>query len=189
MRIDTYSQNQMMLLPADLGEMIVPDHAVRFVSTVMDAFFAEDISDITAGRTSYNRSMMCKLVVWSYLNEVYSVRKIEDLAGTNVMYMWLTANTKPDFRTINLFRNREEDLLRCCIAALHYCASEGKVVRLMNERITRFAGNEEDDMAEAELFAKRILIKSRHADQDKRPKVHVGIFDPLRIMSIIPRSR
>jgi hypothetical protein len=75
--------------------------------------------------------------------------------------MWLAANEHPDFRTINMFRNKEEDLLRRVTAVVHYCA------------------------AEAELFAKRILRKSKSSRHDKRPNWFAGVVDPEHIVSII----
>ena len=99
--------------------------------------------------------------------------------------MWLAANEHPDFRTLNLFRSKEDDLLLRVPAVLHYCAAEAKIGRLVHERITRFAGNLEEDLAEAELFAKRIMRRSRLARQEKRPNWFTGVVDPEHIVSIV----
>ena len=40
------------------------------------------------------------------MNNVYSCRKIEKLLHRDIHYIWLAGYEKPDFITINRFRNR-----------------------------------------------------------------------------------
>ena len=43
------------------------------------------------------------------MNNVYSCRKIEQLLLRDIHYIWLAGYEKPDFITINRFRNRVKD--------------------------------------------------------------------------------
>lgn len=50
--------------------------------------------------------MMQKVILYAYMNNIYSCRKIEKLLLRDVHFIWLAAYEKPDFITINRFRNR-----------------------------------------------------------------------------------
>ena len=54
---------------------------------------------------SYFR-MMLKVILYAYMNNIYSCRKIEKLLHRDIHYIWLAGYEKPDFITINRFRNR-----------------------------------------------------------------------------------
>ena len=78
------------------------------VSAIIDRL---DISEIEAGyigggTSSYNPRMLLKVIVYAYLNNVYSGRQMEKLLVENIAYMWLSGMQTPDFRTINLFRGK-----------------------------------------------------------------------------------
>ena len=99
-------QNQLMLLPPSLDELIPEDHPVRVVNAVLDKV---DISAIIAGykpggASSHHPRMLLKSLVYAYINNIYSSRKIEDAVSSNIYYMWLAGMAKPDHNTINRFR-------------------------------------------------------------------------------------
>ena len=103
----SYNQNDSLLLPPSLGELISKTHPVRIVSDILDKF---DISDIEAtyksgGTSSYHPRMLLKVVVYAYLCNVYSGRQMERLLHENIHFMWLSSMSYPDFRTINRFRS------------------------------------------------------------------------------------
>ncbi|MDR2971722.1 MAG: IS1182 family transposase [Bacteroidales bacterium] len=102
-----YSQGQVCLFPRSLDEKIAENAPVRLVSQIVDNL---DISEITnsykgGGSSSYNPRMLLKLILFSYLNNIYSCRKIEKQTLENIHYMWLTGMQEPDHNTINLFRS------------------------------------------------------------------------------------
>ena len=49
---------------------------------------------------------MLKVIIYAYMNNIYSCRKIEQLLLRDIHYIWLAGNEKPNFITINRFRNR-----------------------------------------------------------------------------------
>lgn len=101
-------QHQAMLLPPDLNDLIAANHPVRVVDEVIDKV------DITAllhqykpgGTSSYHPRMLLKVVVFAYINNIYSSRKIEEAVGQNIHFMWLAGMSKPDHNTINRFRGQ-----------------------------------------------------------------------------------
>jgi transposase len=101
-------QHQGMLLPPDLNELIEAGHPVRTVSEVMDKV---DISGLLqqykpGGTSSYHPRMLLKILVYGYINNIYSSRKIEEAVRHNICFMWLSGMSKPDHNTINRFRGK-----------------------------------------------------------------------------------
>ncbi len=102
-----YNQNQTMLFPPSLSDFISVTHPVRTVSMVIDGIQIDNI--ITkyspSGAKGYHPKMMLKLLVYSYLCNIYSSRKIEQAAYENVHFMWISGMQKPDHNTIARFRS------------------------------------------------------------------------------------
>ena len=102
------NQRQAMLLPPDLSEMIAPGHPVRVVNQVLEQI---DISPLLklykpGGTSSYHPRMLLKVLVYAYINNIYSSRKIEEAVSQNIYYMWLSGMSTPDHNTINRFRGK-----------------------------------------------------------------------------------
>ena len=106
--IKSDNQNQMMIFPPSLDELIPSNHIVRIVSAVIDRL---DISGILStyrggGNSCFDPRMMLKVLIYAYLNNVYSSRKIERMLAENICFMWLSGMSRPDYRTINYFRGK-----------------------------------------------------------------------------------
>ena len=87
----TYSQNQQFLFPPNLEDMIAVNHPVRVVNDVIER---ADLDIIIkkykgGGTTSYHPKMLLKVLVYGYLNNVYSSRRIEASIRENIYFMWL----------------------------------------------------------------------------------------------------
>ena len=110
-----YPQHQRWLLPPSLDEMIEVDHPVRTINTILDSL---DITLLkkaykSGGVSAYHPRMMLKVLVYGYISNIYSSRRLEEAARTNIHFLWLTARTTPDHNTINRFRShRLKDALR-----------------------------------------------------------------------------
>lgn len=110
-----YQQHQAMLLPPSLDELIAAEHPVRIVNEVMDKV---DIDPLLkkykgGGSSSFHPRMLLKVLVYSYINNTYSSRKIEAALKENIHYMWLSGMSTPDHNTINRFRSeRLKEVLR-----------------------------------------------------------------------------
>lgn len=102
-----YSPNQILLLPPSLEEMIDPTHPVRVVNQVIDNLDIESL--ITkykgGGCSSYHPRLLLKVLVYGYLTNQYSSRKIEQAITQNIHFMWLSGMSYPDHNTINRFRS------------------------------------------------------------------------------------
>src|ERR1700761_9548848 len=108
-------QYQIMAFPPTLDELIAPNHPVRTVNEVLEKV---DISALVAaypaaGASSYHPRMLLKALVFAYINNIYSSRRIEEALKENIHFMWLVGMSKPDHNTINRFRGqRLQKMLR-----------------------------------------------------------------------------
>lgn len=103
----TYNQQQPFLLPPSLDDLIAANHPVRVVNDVINKI---DISPLLSkykggGTSSYHPAMLLKVVVYSYLVNIYSSRKMEMAIKENIHLMWLSGMQKPDHHTLNRFRS------------------------------------------------------------------------------------
>lgn len=104
-----------MLLPPSLEELIEENHSVRVVNDVIDRINIEPLlKQYKPGGTSvYHPRMLLKVLVYGYLSNIYSSRKMEAALKENVHFMWLSAMNRPDHNTIARFRSeRLKDALR-----------------------------------------------------------------------------
>lgn len=106
--IKSDNRKQNLLLPPSLDELVPENHMVRVVDAVIDRL---DISDILStyrggGNSAFNPKMMLKVLVFAYLSNVYSSRRIEDLLRRDIYFMWLAGMKRPDFRTIKYYRGK-----------------------------------------------------------------------------------
>ena len=106
--IKSDNRKQNLLLPPSLDELVPENHMVRVGDAVIDRL---DISDILStyrggGNSAFNPKMMLKVLVFAYLSNVYSSRRIEELLKRDIYFMWLAGMKRPDFRTINYYRGK-----------------------------------------------------------------------------------
>lgn len=102
-----YDPKQMLLLPPSLEELIEANHPVRVVDQVIERINIEPLLAAYqgGGTSSYHPRMMLKVVVFAYLSNIYSSRKIEAALKENILFMWISAMNKPDHNSINRFRS------------------------------------------------------------------------------------
>lgn len=124
-----YHQSQVMLLPPSLEELIAANHPVRIVNEVLNKI---DISPLIklyrpGGASSYHPLILLKALVYGYINNIYSSRKIEEALQQNIHFMWLAGMSKPDHNTINRFRSErlKEPLKKIFIQVVKLLAAEG----------------------------------------------------------------
>src|SRR5690606_12376639 len=97
-----------MLLSPDLGELIPADHTLRVVNHTLGRRDSTDLlrQYLPGGTSSYHPRRLLNVLVYSYINNLYSSRGIEESVGQNIHYMWLAGMSRPDHNTINRFRGK-----------------------------------------------------------------------------------
>ena len=110
----SYNQNDSLLFPHCIGDFIPENDPVRVLDAIVEHL---NISAIEAtykggGASSFAPRMLLKVILYAYLQNIHSGRKMEALLKRDVNFMWLSGMQRPDFNTINLFRkNRLADVM------------------------------------------------------------------------------
>jgi transposase len=101
--------HQVRLFPHDLNDLIPANHPARVVNLVTAQI------DITVllkqykpdGTRSYHPPMLLKVLVYAYINNIYSSRKIEEAFCQNICYKFFLGNKQRHF--IKLILNKCEE--------------------------------------------------------------------------------
>jgi len=106
--IKSETAKQKGLFPIDIDDLIPRTHIVRAVDTLIDSL---DITEIFGtykggGTSAFSPRTMVKILVYAYLCNIYTSRKIEQALRENVTFMWLSGMRRPNWRTINYFRGK-----------------------------------------------------------------------------------
>jgi len=140
-----WNPEQSEMFPPTVLDLVEKDELVHFVrNLVLEQL---DLSGILGqyqeerGYPPMHPQMMTALLLYSYSQGIYSSRRIARACKQRVDYMALTGMQKPDFRTINLFRQRHlkelgglfEQVLRLCekagLVKLGHVALDGTRIR------------------------------------------------------------
>ena len=104
-----YNQQQNWLFPPSIEELIPQEHPVRIVNGIIEqldlSLLIEEYS--REGKPSYHPKMMLKVMVYAYMDNTYSSRKIERAMRENINFMWLAAQQVADHNTIARFRSKK----------------------------------------------------------------------------------
>lgn len=127
-----YNQHEQWLLPPSIDELVPENHLVRLVSALIDEMDLMPILtryDRGGGASRFHPLMMIKVLVYGYMTRVFSSRMLAKALRENVMFMWLSGNQKPDFRTINMFRGSKlKDIMdEVFITTVKHLAAKGYV--------------------------------------------------------------
>lgn len=102
-----YTMGQLQL-PTNLEDLIPEHHLVRVVHAAIEKMDLDVLLKRYkgGGTSSYHPKMMLKVLVYAYSQRIYSSRQIAKALRENIYFMWISGNSRPDFRTINRFRGQ-----------------------------------------------------------------------------------
>lgn len=138
MTFKSYAQHQGMLFLPSFEELIPPDHIVRLVSRAIDGMQLDKLLNAYdgGGASNYHPKMLLKILVYGYIDRLYSSRRLEKATRENVNFMWLTGQRTPDHNTINRFRKGQlKDTIKDVFAAVLLLLLEEGLVRLEDYHI------------------------------------------------------
>ena len=104
----SYIHKKMILFPQRIDKDIAEDDPVRLLDTLVDNLMLDNVYKLykPSGRKPYHPQMMLKVILYAYMNNIYSCRRIESLLKRDIHFIYLAGYELPDFITINRFRNR-----------------------------------------------------------------------------------
>ena len=159
--------NQTVLFPQRIDKDIAENDPVRLVNAVVDRLNLENFNKLykERGRSAYHPRMMLKVIIYAYMNNIYSCRRIERALLRDVHFIWLAGYEQPDFITINRFRNRVKDEINDVFTQLVLILAERGLVSLDVEYID---GTKIESKANKYTFVwKKTVVRNRARLLDK----------------------
>lgn len=106
-KFKVFNQQQNWLFPPSIEELIPQDHPVRIVNGVIEHLDLKPLIKAYSkdGQPSYHPKMMLKVMVYAYMDNTYSSRKIEKAMRENINFMWLSNRQVAHHNTIARFRS------------------------------------------------------------------------------------
>jgi len=170
---------QSWLLPPDISELIPVDHICYLVAAIVNGMDVDEVEKkyrFKPGNPAYSRRMLLRLVIMASTDAVWSSRKIAKLAHENVVYMYLTGNEKPDFRTICNFKKECKELIE---KAFKETVTIAKALRIPNLKHistdgTKMKANASNNytLSKAEIEAIRKIIERGIAIDKEEDKLY-----------------
>ncbi len=174
-----YDQDQLLLLPPSVREWVEPGDLAHLIDDVVECL---DLSAIEAvyeaelrGAPPYHPVMMTKLWLYAYAVGVTSSRRLAKLVGRDVGVMMLAAGNRPDFRTLNSFRQRHlrelaglfKQVLKVCrkkgLLGMQHVAIDGTKLRANASKHTAMSYGRMKD--EEERIGKEVEAWFKEADR------------------------
>ncbi len=183
--VEGEDRNQSTLFPERLEDYIGTDNPVRVVDVFIEELNLgdlgfEQVNPRATGHPSYHPSVLLKLYVYGYLNQVQSSRRLEREAGRNVEVIWLIGRLVPDHKTIADFRKDNGPAIRkVCARFVELCrtvgllagasvAIDGSKFKAVNNRDCNFTrAKMQRRMAQIEESVSRYLQQLDSADRQE----------------------
>lgn len=193
--------NSRLFLSIDPNTEIAENDPVRVVNAIVEGLDLSSFKKLyhERGRCAYHPKMMLKVILYAYMNNVYSCRKIEKLLHRDVHYMWLADQDRPDFVTINRFRNRVKNEINNIFTQVVLLLAERGFITLEVEYVD---GTKIESRANKYTFVWRKTIEKNRARlmgkitallgqvdaaiaQDKAAETETVEFTPTELTSLI----
>ncbi len=136
-RFKPYSYEQTKLIPISLPEQIQPgtfEFALTYIvdcSIDLSIFNARFRNDAT-GAPAFDPAILLKIVLYAYSRGIVSSRKIAQACEENIMFMALSADTRPHFTTIaDFISSMQDEIVPIFRDVITLCYAEGLIGRTM----------------------------------------------------------
>jgi transposase len=182
-RYKSYSYEQAMFIPVHFQKQILPgsfEYALNYiVDNELDlSVFETRYKNDETGAPAYDPGILLKIVLYAYSRGITSSRLIERLCRENVIFMALSADTKPHFTTIAEFiSSMQEQITPLFRNILLYCNELGLIdktmfaidgCKLSSNASKEWSGTRQDYEKKIEKLEKTIrYILDKHQTEDR----------------------
>ncbi len=174
----SYSNNDRLFFLLDPNEDIAENDPVRVVDAVVESLDLREFKKLyrERGRCPYHPKMMLKIILYAYMNNIYSCRKIERQVQRDIHYIWLAAQERPDFVTINRFRNRVKKEINNIFTQVVLLLAERGFITLDVEYID---GTKMESKANKYTFVWRKTVEKNRAKLQEKIRVLLQQIDEV----------
>ena len=111
-----YNYDQMKMIPVAFSQQIIPGSFEHSLSWLIDheldlSLFGFHYKNDLNGRPAYDPALLLKIVIFAYSRGITSSRRIERLCRENIIFMALSADTRPHFTTLSDFISRSPEAI------------------------------------------------------------------------------
>ena len=173
-----YSNNDRLFFLLDPNKDIAENDPVRVVDAVVESLDLKEFKKLYSerGRCAYHPKMMLKIILYAYMNNIYSCRKIERAVQRDIHYIWLAAQERPDFVTINRFRNRVKKEINNIFTQMVLLLAERGLITLDVEYID---GTKIESKANKYTFVWRKTVEKNRAKLQEKIRVLLQQIDEV----------
>lgn len=174
----SYNNNGRLFFLLNPNEDIGENDPVRVVDAIVESLDLLDFKKLyrERGRCAYHPKMMLKVILYAYMNNIYSCRKIERAVQRDMHYIWLAAQERPDFVTINRFRNRVKNEINNIFTQVVLLLAERGFITLDVEYID---GTKIESKANKYTFVWRKTVESNRAKLQEKIRVLLQQIDEV----------
>ena len=171
----SYNNNR-LFLTVDPKEDIAENDPVRVVDAIVEGLDLREFKKLyhEKGRCPYHPKMMLKIILYAYMNNIYSCRKMERAVQRDIHYIWLAAQERPDFVTINRFRNRVKKEINNIFTQVVLVLADKGFITLDVEYID---GTKIESKANKYTFVWRKTVEKNRAKLQEKIRVLLGQID------------
>jgi transposase len=182
-RYKPYDLHQGKMIPLSYADQIVPGSFEYALDDIVErqldlSVFDKRYRNDHAGRLAYDPKVMLKIVLYGYYKGLISSRDLEEACRRNVVFMALSADTRPHFTTIAGFiAELENEIVELFCAVLLYCDELGLIgkehfaidgCKLASNASKQWSGTHEelrDKQKKMEEAARQIVHRHRERDE------------------------
>ena len=178
-----YDYSQGKFIPLSFDKQILPgtfEHTLHYLIdneidlSVFDLRYQND----ETGAPAYDPRIMLKIVLYAYSKGITSSRRIADCCNENVVFMALSADTRPHFTTIaDFISSQDQETMKLFLEVLLICDEMGLIgkemfaldgCKLPSNASKEWSGTKAELSKKKEKMEKAIKqIISRHREMDK----------------------
>lgn len=168
--------NKRLFLTVNPNEDIAENDPVRVVDAIVEGLDLREFKKLyhEKGRCPYHPKMMLKIILYAYMNNIYSCRKMEMAVQRDIHYIWLAAQERPDFVTINRFRNRVKKEINNIFTQVVLVLADKGFITLDVEYID---GTKIESKANKYTFVWRKTVEKNRAKLHEKIRVLLGQID------------
>jgi len=118
-------RSEVTLFPPCLDDLIDSDNPVRALDLYIEGLDLEALGFQLKGKCELGRPVdysgreLLKLLIYGYLNQIRSSRKLRVETTRNLEVIWLLENVRPGYWTINQFRKDNSDAFKSVLRNFH----------------------------------------------------------------------
>jgi transposase len=185
-RYKEYDYSQGKFIPLQFDKQILPgtfEHTLHYlIDNELDlSIFDERYQNDDTGAPAYDPAILLKIILYAYSRGITSSRKIARCCEENVVFMALSADTKPHFTTIAEFISSvDQEIIKLFLQVLLTCDTMGLIgkemfaidgCKLPSNASKEWSGTKEELRNKQKKMEKAVRqIIGRHREMDKREK-------------------